>query len=67
LRNHASGQTSSMSLAKSSTTGMVRSERNSPPMPRVSAMVWRRPYFFGTSKSMIVQGSYPPTWMALTT
>ena len=28
-----------------------------PPMPRVSAMVWRRPNFFGTSKSVIVQGS----------
>ena len=28
-----------------------------PPMPRVSAMVWRRPYFFGTSKSVTVQGS----------
>ena len=28
-----------------------------PPMPRVSAMVWRRPYCFGTSKSVIVQGS----------
>ena len=28
-----------------------------PPMPRVSAMVWRRPNFFGTSKSVMVHGS----------
>ena len=27
-----------------------------PPMPRVSAMVWRRPNFFGTSKSVIGAG-----------
>lgn len=28
-----------------------------PPTPSVSAIVWRRPYFFGTSKSVTVQGS----------
>ncbi len=28
-----------------------------PPMPSVSAMVWRRPKRFGTSKSVTVQGS----------
>ena len=36
---------------------MVRSARKMPPMPKVSAMVWRRPYFFGTSKSITVLGS----------
>ncbi len=51
-----SGHNSSMSLAMSSSTGMVRSPRMMPPMPRVSAMVWRRPYFLGISKSTTVLG-----------
>ncbi len=35
---------------------MVRNPRMMPPMPSVSAMVWRRPYFLGISKSMTVLG-----------
>ena len=31
---------------------MVRRPRMMPPMPSVSAMVWRRPYFLGISKSI---------------
>ncbi len=53
----ASPQTSSMSAAISNRTGIVRSPRMIPPTPRVSAMVWSRPYRFGTSKSMTVDGS----------
>ena len=30
-------------------------------------MVWRSPYFSGISKSVTVAGSYPPTWIMLTT
>ena len=37
--------------------GTVRRPRMMPPTPRVSAMVWRRPNRFGTSKSVIVHGS----------
>ena len=32
-----------------------------PPIPSVSPMVWCSPYFLGISKSVTVQGSYPPT------
>ena len=56
-----------MSCAKSSITGIVRSARKIPPIPSVSAMVCRSPYFFGISKSITVEGSYPPTWIAFTT
>ena len=51
-----SGQSRSMSRAESSSTGIVRRARMMPPMPSVSAMVWRRPNFFGISKSMTVHG-----------
>ena len=43
-----------MSAHMSSSTGIVRSPRMIPPMPSVSAIVWRRPNCFGTSKSMTV-------------
>jgi hypothetical protein len=55
-RKVTSGQSSSMSLAHVEQTGMVRSPRMMPPMPSVSAMVWRRPYFLGISKSVTVLG-----------
>ena len=35
---------------------MVRRARMIPPMPNVSAMVWRSPYFLGISKSTTVPG-----------
>ena len=53
----ASGQTCRMSSQIDHRCGTVRRPRMMPPMPRVSAMVWRRPNFFGTSKSVTVQGS----------
>ena len=53
----ASGQTASMSSQIFHRCGTVRRPRMMPPTPSVSAMVWRRPYFFGTSKSVTVQGS----------
>jgi hypothetical protein len=62
-RKVTSGQTSSISRHIDSNTGMVRNPRIIPPMPSVSAMVWRKPYFFGISKSITVAGLYPPTWI----
>ena len=53
----ALGATCSMSSQIDHRSGTVRRPRMMPPMPSVSAMVWRRPNFFGTSKSVIVQGS----------
>ena len=47
-------------------TGMVRSPRKMPPIPIVSAIVWRIPYFFGISTSVTV-ARYPPTWISLMT
>ena len=35
-----------------------------PPIPIVSAIVCRTPYFLGTSKSVRV-ARYPPTWISL--
>jgi hypothetical protein len=55
-RKVTSGQSSSMSRHMSRKTGIVRSPRMMPPMPSVSAMVWRRPYFLGISKSVTVPG-----------
>ena len=52
----ALGQSSIMSRAMSISTGAVRRPRMMPPMPSVSAIVWRSPRFFGTSKSMTVPG-----------
>ena len=52
----ASGQTCVMSSQIFHRCGTVRRPRMMPPMPSVSAMVWRRPYFFGTSKSVTVAG-----------
>ena len=46
-----------MSAHMSSITGIVRSPRMIPPMPSVSAIVWRSPKRFGTSKSVTVHGS----------
>ena len=43
-----------MSSAISTMTGIVRSPRMMPPMPIVSAIVWRTPYVVGTSKSVTV-------------
>ena len=43
-----------MSLPMPATTGIVRMPRMMPPMPSVSAIVWRTPYFMGTSKSVVV-------------
>ncbi|MEZ5216253.1 MAG: hypothetical protein R2715_06580 [Ilumatobacteraceae bacterium] len=53
----ASPHSSSMSAHTSRSTGTVRRARMIPPTPRVSAIVWRSPYFFGTSKSTTVEGS----------
>ena len=53
----ARGQISIMSAQIFHRCGTVRRPRMMPPMPSVSAMVWRRPYFFGSSKSVTVQGS----------
>ncbi len=53
----AFGATCIMSSQIFQRCGTVRRPRMMPPMPSVSAMVWRRPNFFGTSKSVTVQGS----------
>ena len=45
-----------MSSHTLSRCGTVRRPRMMPPMPRVSAMVWRKPYFLGISKSTTVPG-----------
>ena len=63
----ASGQTASMSSHRAQRWGTVRSPRMIPPTPSVSAIVWRRPKRLGTSKSVTVQGRYPPIWNATTT
>jgi hypothetical protein len=55
-----------MSRQTSNITGTVRSPRTMPPTPIVSAIVWRRPNRFGTSKSSFV-ASRPPTWNEVTT
>ena len=52
----AFGQMSVTSLAISSNTGIVLSALIIPPMPRVSAIVCRNPYWLGISKSMTVEG-----------
>lgn len=52
-----------MSLAKSVITGIVLSALMIPPIPIVSAIVCLSPYFFGISKSVIVQDhNHPPEW-----
>jgi hypothetical protein len=53
----ASGATCTMSSQMLHRAGTVRMPRMMPPMPRVSAMVWRRPNVLGISKSVIVQES----------
>ncbi len=53
----ASGQTAVMSSQIFHRCGTVRMPRMIPPIPSVSAMVWRSPNFFGTSKSVTVAGS----------
>jgi hypothetical protein len=55
-RKVTSGQQFFHVAVMSRKTGIVRSPRMMPPMPSVSAMVWRRPYFLGISKSMTVLG-----------
>ena len=67
LSSSASGHSSSMSRHTSSSTGIVRRPRMMPPMPSVSAIVWRSPKRLGTSKSIIVDGCRPPTWNEVTT
>ena len=63
----ACGQTSIMSSQMLHRWGTVRKPRMMPPTPSVSAMVWRRPTRFGTSKSVTVAGSKPPIWKLTTT
>src|SRR6188472_3589430 len=53
-----------MSAPIASITGIVRSARKMPPMPSVSAIVWRRPWRAGISKSRTVAAK-PPTWIML--
>src|SRR6185295_1702338 len=53
-----------MSFPIACITGIVRSERKMPPMPRVSPIVWRRPWRAGISKSISV-AAWPPTWIML--
>ena len=55
-----------MSVASAARKGKVRSARKMPPMPSVSAMVWRSPYFAGTVKSVRV-ASIPPICTVLMT
>jgi hypothetical protein len=43
-----------MSVPIPTTTGIVRSPRMMPPIPSVSPIVCRSPYFFGISKSVTV-------------
>ncbi len=43
LTNHASGATASTSRAMSSSTGMLRNARSTPPGPTLSPMGWRIP------------------------
>ncbi len=45
-----------MSAQTSRSTGIVRSPRMIPPIPSVSAIVWRNPKRLGTSKSTTVAG-----------
>ena len=45
-----------MSFDMPMSTGIVLSARMTPPIPSVSAIVWRRPNAFGVSKSMTVAG-----------
>ena len=51
FKNHASGQSSSMSRMMSRMTGRVRIVKNSAPGPPFSPRVCRTPYFCGTLKS----------------
>ena len=53
-----------MSRPIPSITGIVRSARKIPPIPSVSAIVWRRPWRAGISKSSSV-AAWPPTWIML--
>src|SRR3954447_18890763 len=53
-----------MSRPIPSITGIVRSARNTPPIPSVSAIVWRSPCRAGISKSSSV-AACPPTWTML--
>ena len=53
-----------MSRPIPSITGIVRSARKIPPMPSVSAIVWRSPWRAGISKSSSV-AACPPTWIML--
>ena len=55
-----------MSLPMPSITGAVRSVRMMPPMPSVSAIVWRTPWRAGISWSRTV-AAWPPTWTLLIT
>ena len=57
----AFGHTCSISLAIFKSTGIVLKLLIIPPIPRVSAIVWFKPNFFGISKSITVEGLYPPT------
>ena len=59
----ALGQISIISFAISNKTGIVRNPLIMPPMPSVSAIVCFKPNSSGISKSIIVEGLYPPTWI----
>ena len=57
----ALGHTCSISSAIFKSTGIVLKLLIIPPIPRVSAIVCFKPNFFGISKSITVEGLYPPT------
>ena len=59
-------ETSCMSRAISSSTGMVRMARKTPPGPSVSPTHWSTLYFRGICQS-ILKASTPPTWIMTTT
>ena len=56
-----------ISFAISNKTGIVRRPLIIPPIPRVSAIVCFNPNSLGILKSIIVDGSYPPTWIVVWT
>ena len=56
-----------MSFAISSNTGIVLRALIIPPIPRVSAIVCFKPYWLGISKSITVEGLYPPTCIVVCT
>ena len=66
LSNQASGQSSSMSRAMPTSTGMLRSARDTPPGPTVSPTGWWIPWRAGISRSWRMLAN-PPVEMFTTT